>query len=88
MKFCKYLDNVEAFSFMLNTHEICLSLDFYVLKLSILILKKKASRRMVDFRSISLCGVFYKIISKVLANRLKYILHLIIDDCQSAFVPN
>ena len=52
----------------------------------ILILKKRSSSSPMDFRPISLCNVIYKIIAKVLANRLKVVLPQIIDESQSAFV--
>lgn len=41
-----------------------------------------------DFRPISLIGCLYKIISKVLAERIKKVVHLVVSSTQSAFIKN
>ena len=53
-----------------------------------LIPKVDSPQRINDFRPISLVGSLYKILSKVLANRLKQVMGKIISDSQTAFVKN
>lgn len=54
---------------------------------TVLIPKVKAPSSMSDFRPISLCNMWYKVVVKVLANRIKLILLDIVGPYQRAFVP-
>ncbi|GJS10251.1 RNA-directed DNA polymerase, eukaryota [Tanacetum coccineum] len=53
-----------------------------------LIPKKQDSKVVKDYRPISLIGSIYKIIAKIMANRLSFVISDLISDVQSAFVSN
>lgn len=53
-----------------------------------LIPKVNNPEHVFEYRPISLCNVLYKILSKVIANRLKPILNSIVSEAQSAFITN
>ena len=53
----------------------------------VLIPKTSSPQTLKDLQPISLCNFLYKLISKVLANRLKNILPDIIFASQSVFLP-
>lgn len=50
-----------------------------------LIPKVKSLERILEFRLISLCNVVYKLVYKVLANRLKKLLPFVVSKNQTAF---
>ncbi|KAM1277853.1 hypothetical protein ACFX2J_029945 [Malus domestica] len=52
----------------------------------VLIPKVRCPKNMAQYRPIALCNVIYKILAKVLTNRLKVVMPKVIGDNQSAFV--
>lgn len=53
----------------------------------VLLPKKKNPIVVGDLRLIALCNVLIKIITKVLENRMKNLLEMVVSDTQSVFVP-
>ncbi|KAI4324404.1 hypothetical protein MLD38_029899 [Melastoma candidum] len=52
-----------------------------------LVPKSKNAMRVSDYRPISCCNTMYKCISKVLADRLKMVIGVLVGPTQSAFIP-
>lgn len=52
-----------------------------------LISKKNNSLSVIDFKPISLYNIIYKLVSKVIINKLKPLMNSIISSSQSAFIP-
>lgn len=52
----------------------------------VLIQKIDSLDKVTDMRPISLCNMLYKIVSKVLANRLKRVVGDVVGDSKSAFI--
>jgi hypothetical protein len=73
----------DAISYFFDTCNLNASINATVIAL---VPKTKNSISVNDFRPISLCNVTYKILSKILAKRLKRILPCIISGSQSAFI--
>ena len=79
------MDVSQAVLSCLNSRSILRSINHTFITL---IPRVQNPERVFDFRPISLCNVIYKIISKVIANRLKPLINSIISETQSAFIAN
>ena len=78
-------DVTEAILSVLNSGHMLRKMNFTHI---VLIPKKSDLLLMADYRPISLTNVVSRILSKVMANRLKHVLPYVISEAQSAFVPN
>ena len=78
-------DVAKAMLTWLNLGIICPSFNHTYITL---IPKVKCPKRVTEFRPIALCNIMYKLVSKVLANRLKKLLPDVISESQSAFLSD
>ena len=76
---------MKAVLSVLNSGHVLTKINFTHI---LLILKKKDPQAMPDYRPISLSNVVSRMVSKVLANRVKGTVPNIISNAQSAFVPD
>ena len=79
------MDSTQAVLSSLNSSSILKSINH---TFNTLIAKVQNPKRVMEFRPISLGNVIYKIVSKVIANRLKPWLNSIILETQNAFIAN
>lgn len=77
-------DIIELIRNFFNTGELLAGLNETNL---VLIPKNNNPTVISDMRHIALCNVLMKVITKVMANRLKEVLDVVVSDTQSAFIP-
>ncbi|MBA0777426.1 hypothetical protein Gotri_005446, partial [Gossypium trilobum] len=77
----------EVSNFCIENLNGGMSLKPFTVTNIVLIPKTAQLLNLTNFRPISLYTVFYKIISKIVANRFQQVLDYCIDEAQSAFVP-
>lgn len=75
-------------NFCLNCLNACHFLEGLNDAFITLIQKKHIPEKVADLRPIALCNVSYKIMAKMIANRMKGLLNDVISANQSAFLPN
>ncbi|XP_020686290.1 uncharacterized protein LOC110102326 [Dendrobium catenatum] len=78
------VDVTRAILHFFTTNSMC---ESWKNMLVVLVPKNDHANMPSKFRPISLCQSFYKVVAKVLINRLKPILGIIISEEQGAFVP-
>ena len=77
-------DMIKAVGEFLQTGQLLQQWNSTILTL---VPKKTNASKISDFRPIACCNSVYKVESKLLANRLKYVLPRLISNAQPAFIP-
>ena len=84
--FCWDVVKVRGFRFFREFHECSGFVKSLNATFLTLIPKKRGAEDLKDFSLISLMGSLYKLLTKVLANRLKKVVDKVITESQNAFV--
>ena len=84
--FCREVVKVEVLGFFRDFHEGGRFVKSLNVSFLVLVPKKGGAEDLKDFRPISLMGSLYKLLAKVLANKLKKVLGKVISVSQNAFV--
>ncbi|GAU16263.1 hypothetical protein TSUD_298950 [Trifolium subterraneum] len=86
-KVCWPIVKKDLMNFLAEFHEKAALPKVVTASFLTLIPKKDHPHDLFDYRPICFIGSLYKILSKILANRLKKVLGKLISSCQSAFLP-
>ena len=78
----------DIMNFLLEFYQIRILLKEIVISFIALIVKNQCPESLYDLRPISLIGSLYKILTKVLANRLHKVMDVIIHPTQTSFIAS
>ncbi|GAU23824.1 hypothetical protein TSUD_27340 [Trifolium subterraneum] len=87
LKSCWNIVKSDVLAFLAEFHAYAVLPKAMAASFLTLIPKKDHPQDLFDYRPICLIGCLYKILSKLLAARLKRVLGKLISNCQSAFLP-
>ncbi|PNX80406.1 cysteine-rich receptor-like protein kinase, partial [Trifolium pratense] len=87
LKFCWPIVKSDVMAFLSEFHSNAVLPKALTSSFLTLVPKKDHPQDLFDYRPICLIGCLYKILSKLLASRLKRVLGKLVSKCQSAFLP-
>ncbi|PNY11621.1 cysteine-rich receptor-like protein kinase, partial [Trifolium pratense] len=87
LKACWSILKFDVMEFLNEFHQNAVLPKAITASFLALIPKKDHPQQLSDYRPICLIGMLYKILSKLLAARLKNVMGKLISTCQSAFIP-